>query len=110
MTRRHSEHLIHHSSQLVCAGTSLATFSAYRLVRQLKIDQRGTVGLVNVGESRADPIVDWRIGWEGGVGDVFPLAVRELLQEETRPQVREQVEKMLTLGKVKRVSQGPATA
>jgi NAD-dependent deacetylase sirtuin 4 len=79
-------------------------------VRQLKIDQRGTVGLVNVGESRADPIVDWRIGWEGGVGDVFPLAVRELLQEETRPQVREQVEKMLTLGKVKRVSQGPATA
>ncbi|GAA5962940.1 hypothetical protein JCM8115_007053 [Rhodotorula mucilaginosa] len=110
LTRRHSEHLIHHSSQLVCAGTSLATFSAYRLVRQLKIDQRGTVGLVNVGESRADPIVDWRIGWEGGVGDVFPLAVRELLQDETRPQVREQVEKMLTLGKVKRVSQGPATA
>ncbi|GAA5993397.1 hypothetical protein JCM10908_002645 [Rhodotorula pacifica] len=109
LTRRHSEHLVQSSSQLLCAGTSLATFSAYRLVRQLK-EQGGPVGLVNVGESRADPIVDWRIGWEGGAGDVFPLAVKELVKSERRKEVRDEVEKMLKQGKIKRVTKGPATA
>ncbi|BGP56230.1 hypothetical protein JCM8202_005767 [Rhodotorula sphaerocarpa] len=109
LTRRHSEHLVRTSSQLLCAGTSLATFSAYRLVRQVK-EQGGAVGLVNVGESRADPIVDWRIGWEGGAGDVFPLAVKELVREEKRKEVRDEVEAMMRQGKIKKVSPGPAAS
>lgn len=48
-------------SQLLVVGSSLATFSAFRLIRQAKA--KGLeVGLLNVGESRADPVVDWRVG------------------------------------------------
>ncbi|GJN91037.1 hypothetical protein Rhopal_004052-T1 [Rhodotorula paludigena] len=109
VTRRQSAHLVSSASQLLVAGSSLATFSAYRLVRQMK-EQGGPVGLVNLGESRADPIVDWRIGWEGGAGDVFPLAVRELLRDETRKDVKDDVERLLVLGKVKKVPPGPAAS
>ncbi|GAA5891065.1 hypothetical protein JCM5296_007366 [Sporobolomyces johnsonii] len=109
LVRRHSEHLISSSSQLLIAGSSLATFSAYRLVRQMK-EQGGLVGLVNVGETRADPIVDWRVGWEGGAGDVFPAVVRELVKDERRPEVREEVERMLRSGKIKKVAPGMAAS
>ncbi|BGP25203.1 hypothetical protein JCM10295v2_004125 [Rhodotorula toruloides] len=109
LTRRHSEHFVSSASQLLVAGSSLATFSAYRLVRQMK-EQGGSVGLVNVGESRADPIVDWRVGWEGGAGDVFPAAVRELLKDEKRSDVKAEVERMLAAGKVRKVPPGPAAS
>ena len=108
LTRRLSEHLVSTSSQLLVAGSSLATFSAFRLVRQAK-EQGSPVGLVNIGESRGDPLVDWRVGWEGGAGDVFPLVVRELLRDEKRAQVKAEVERMLTLGTVKKVLPGPPT-
>lgn len=108
LTRRLSEHLVSSSSQLLVAGSSLATFSAFRLVRQAK-EQGAPVGMVNIGESRGDPLADWRIGWEGGAGDVFPLVVRELLRDEDRPEVKREVERMLTLGKVKKVLPGPPT-
>jgi len=77
-------------------------------VRQAK-EQGSPVGLVNIGESRGDPLVDWRVGWEGGAGDVFPLVVRELLRDEKRAQVKAEVERMLTLGTVKKVLPGPPT-
>ncbi|BGP40673.1 hypothetical protein JCM10450v2_004668 [Rhodotorula kratochvilovae] len=109
VTRRLSEHLVRTSSQLLVAGSSLATFSAFRLVRQAK-EQGAPVGLVNIGESRADPIVDWRIGHDGGAGDIFPAAARELLRDERRPEVKAEVERMLTLGKVKKVPPGPAAS
>ncbi|GAA5931086.1 hypothetical protein JCM3775_000797 [Rhodotorula graminis] len=108
LTRRLSEHLVSTSSQLLVAGSSLATFSAFRLVRQAK-EQGSPVGLINIGESRGDPLVDWRVGWEGGAGDVFPLVVRELLRDEKQPQVKAEVERMLTLGTVKKVLPGPPT-
>lgn len=109
LTRRHSEHFVSSASQLLVAGSSLATFSAYRLVRQMK-EQGGPVGLINVGESRADPIVDWRVGWEGGAGDIFPAAVQELLKDERRPDVKAEVEGMLKAGKVRKVPPGPAAS
>ncbi|KAJ8293574.1 NAD-dependent protein deacylase SIR4 [Rhodotorula toruloides] len=109
LTRRHSEHFVSSASQLLVAGSSLATFSAYRLVRQMK-EQGGPVGLINVGESRADPIVDWRVGWEGGAGDIFPEAVKELLKDEKRPDVKAEVERMLKAGKVRKVPPGPAAS
>lgn len=71
-------------------------------------EQGGAVGLVNVGESRADPIVDWRIGWGGGTGAVFPLAVKELVKHEKRTAIKEEIERMMRQGKIKKVTSGPS--
>ncbi|GAA5851555.1 hypothetical protein JCM8547_001132 [Rhodosporidiobolus lusitaniae] len=106
-TRRQAEHLVSSSSQLLAIGTTLATFSAFRLVRQMK-EQGGQVGLVNIGESRGDAIADWRVGWDGGAGDIFPEVVRRLVKEERRKEVREEVGRMLESGVVKRVKPGQA--
>ncbi|GAA5987989.1 hypothetical protein JCM11641_005972 [Rhodosporidiobolus odoratus] len=107
--RRQAERLVSDTSQLIAIGTTLATFSAFRLVRQMK-EQGGTVGLLNIGESRGDPIADWRIGWEGGAGDILPEVVRELVRDETRSDVKAEVERMLVTGKVKKVSVSQAAA
>ncbi|GAA5839189.1 hypothetical protein JCM11251_003699 [Rhodosporidiobolus azoricus] len=107
-SRRQAERLVSSSSQLLAVGTTLATFSAFRLVRQMK-EQGGKVGLLNIGESRGDPLADWRIGWEGGAGDVVPRVVKELLRDETDGKVRAQVERMLKSGVVKKVrSEAPS--
>ncbi|GAA5897723.1 hypothetical protein JCM6882_000077 [Rhodosporidiobolus microsporus] len=107
--RRQAERLISTSSQLLAVGTTLATFSAFRLVRQMK-EQGGKVGLLNIGESRGDPLADWRIGWEGGAGDVVPAVAKELMRDETDAKVREQVERMLKSGVVKKVKPGEAAS
>lgn len=80
-------------------------------------DQGGRVGLLNVGESRGDPIVDWRVGWEGGAGDVLPR-VGQVLLERSRVKgsvkqdfaLRDEVTRMLKSGVVKRVGGGSAAA
>ncbi|BGP16839.1 hypothetical protein JCM10213_003341 [Rhodosporidiobolus nylandii] len=107
--RRQAERLVDEASQLIAVGTTLATFSAFRLVRQMK-EAGGSVGLVNIGESRGDPLADWRIGWEGGAGDLLPVVVRELLRDEARPEIKADVEKMLASGKVKKVGLSQAAA
>lgn len=106
--REDSMRLVREASQVLVVGSSLATFSAFRLIRQKK-EEGGIVGLLNVGESRGDPVVDWRIGWEGGAGDVLPAAVKILAREEKRPWVREEVEEMLKAGKVKQITGTRAT-
>ncbi|GAA6060043.1 hypothetical protein JCM10212_001040 [Sporobolomyces blumeae] len=102
VVKRQSHRLVDDARQVLVAGSSLATFSAYRLVRQAK-DQGKPVGLVNVGETRADSIVDWRVGWQGGAGPVFTGAVQELLKHETKQSVREEVEAMMAQGKIKKL-------
>jgi NAD-dependent deacetylase sirtuin 4 len=99
------------AKQLLVVGSSLATFSAFRLVRQKK-EEGGVVGLLNVGESRGDPVVDFRIGWEGGAGDILPAAARILWERRkgTMGGVKDEVERMLSSGKVKEVSRGHATS
>ncbi|GAA6044333.1 hypothetical protein JCM8097_000928 [Rhodosporidiobolus ruineniae] len=103
--RRQAERLVSSASQLLAVGTTLATFSAFRLARQMK-EQGGSFGLVNIGESRGDPIADWRVGWEGGAGDIFPVVVRELLRDGASKEMKEEVEKMLKSGVVKKVAPG----
>ncbi|GAA6017976.1 hypothetical protein JCM10207_002728 [Rhodosporidiobolus poonsookiae] len=107
LIRRQAEHFVSTSQQLLAIGTTLATFSAFRLVRQMK-EQGGRVGLINLGESRGDGLADLRVGWEGGAGDVMPAVVKELLRDEDRREVKDEVERMLRVGKVKRVKPGQA--
>lgn len=106
--RDESMRLVKSASRLLVVGSSLATFSAFRLVRQKK-EEGGPVGLLNVGESRGDPVVDWRVGWAGGAGDILPAAVKILAQDEKRKDVRDEVEEMLKAGKVKRITGTRAT-
>lgn len=107
-------HLIETNQQLLVIGSSLATFSAFRLVRAMK-EQGGVCGLVNVGESRGDPVVDWRVGWEGGAGDVLPTVGKRLLAAKEQrggldTKTRDEVAKMLASGVVKKVAGGSAAA
>ncbi|KAK4705048.1 hypothetical protein P7C70_g1157, partial [Phenoliferia sp. Uapishka_3] len=106
--RDESMKLVHDASQVLVVGSSLATFSAFRLIRQKK-EEGGLVGLLNVGESRGDPVVDWRIGWEGGAGDILPAAVNILLQDEKRAGIRSEVEEMMRAGVVKKITGTRAT-
>ncbi|ORY87400.1 DHS-like NAD/FAD-binding domain-containing protein [Leucosporidium creatinivorum] len=110
-TRSLATHLIAQNTQLLIIGSSLATFSAFRLVKAMK-EAGGRVGLLNVGESRGDPLCDWRVGWEGGAGEVLPDVARRLLGEkewEMDMEEREEVERMLRSGVVKKVGKGGPT-
>lgn len=78
-------------------------------------DQGGRVGLLNVGESRGDPLCDWRVGWEGGAGDILPEVGRRLLAEKLNSrngmgeEELEEVDRMLRSGVVKKVGGKGAT-
>ncbi|GAA6005928.1 hypothetical protein JCM11491_004063 [Sporobolomyces phaffii] len=102
VVRRQSERLVSEADRVLVVGSSLATFSAFRLVRQAK-DEGKQVGLVNVGETRADAIVDWRVGWRGGAGPVFTGVVAELVRHEPSGDVRTEVEAMMKRGRVKQL-------
>ena len=58
--------MVESASNLLVVGSSLATFSAFRLIAAYRAAKKGKgeVGLLNVGESRGDGHVDWRIGKE----------------------------------------------
>lgn len=56
------------SDALLILGTTLTTFSAYRIVLQA-VDAKKSVAIVNIGKTRADELVDLRI--EGRCGDVL---------------------------------------
>lgn len=61
--------LANEASQLLIVGSSLATYSAYRLVK-IAHDQRKPILIVNQGPTRADPIIE----------DKVELGSSELLQ------------------------------
>lgn len=54
---------------LLILGTTLSTFSAYRIVLQA-IDAKKLIAIVNIGETRADKFINLRV--EGRCGDVLP--------------------------------------
>ncbi|XP_020278661.1 NAD-dependent protein deacylase Sirt4 [Pseudomyrmex gracilis] len=56
------------SDALLILGTTLTTFSAYRIVLQA-VDAKKPVAIVNIGKTRADELVNLRI--EGRCGDVL---------------------------------------
>lgn len=109
--REQSAKWVSDATQLLVVGSSLATFSAFRLIRQKK-EEGGIVGLINVGESRGDPIVDWRIGHEAGAGEILPDASKRLWEVERRDKidVGGEVARMLRSGTVKAVVGQSATS
>ncbi|KYM93810.1 NAD-dependent ADP-ribosyltransferase sirtuin-4, partial [Cyphomyrmex costatus] len=54
---------------LLILGTTLSTFSAYRIVLQA-IDAKKPIAIVNIGETRADKCVNLKV--EGRCGDILP--------------------------------------
>lgn len=70
------------AEQLCVIGSSLATYSAFRLVRQAK-DASKPIALLNVGDSRADGIADLRIGHTAGSSQILPPAVKKLSIDPT---------------------------
>ncbi|KAI7865690.1 DHS-like NAD/FAD-binding domain-containing protein [Spinellus fusiger] len=55
-----AESMVQQAKGVLIIGTSLATYSSYRLARMAK--ERGIpIGLVNIGPTRADTLVSWKI-------------------------------------------------
>jgi len=59
---------VENSDALLILGTTLTTFSAYRIVLQA-VDTKKPVAIVNIGKSRADELINLRI--EGRCGDIL---------------------------------------
>jgi len=53
---------------LLILGTTLTTFSAYRIVLQA-VDAKKSIAIVNIGKTRADELINLRI--EGRCGDIL---------------------------------------
>ncbi|OAV94471.1 hypothetical protein PTTG_03059 [Puccinia triticina 1-1 BBBD Race 1] len=59
------------ATNLLLLGTSLTTYSAFRLVKELKEKSGSQIGMINIGATRADELIDWKIGSHldtGGLG------------------------------------------
>lgn len=59
---------IENSDALLILGTTLTTFSAYRIVLQA-VDANKPIAIVNIGKTRADEFVNLRV--EGRCGDIL---------------------------------------
>ncbi|KAJ2897526.1 hypothetical protein IWW38_001689 [Coemansia aciculifera] len=79
--RAQSRQMVDNASALFVCGTSLATFSAYRLVKQAREQGKETM-LVNYGETRGDK--DATVKIEAKAEDILPF-VLQLLQEGQLP-------------------------
>ncbi|EGG10619.1 uncharacterized protein MELLADRAFT_33594, partial [Melampsora larici-populina 98AG31] len=86
-----TEEIISNSSNLIVLGSSLTTYSAFKLVKQFKdLKPHSQVGLVNIGRCRADEIVDWKIGTDTdeqiglGCSEVLRAVGLELFQRDYR--------------------------
>ena len=66
--------LVEECDQILALGSTLQTFSCFRLVRDAK-EQNKKVGIVNFGQTRADPIADFRI--EANIGDLLTDVVKD---------------------------------
>jgi len=81
-----ANNLINNASNLLIVGSSLATYSAFRLVKQA-IENGKEVGLLNLGPTRADDLIEiesnqgllWKT--ERGSGQVLPEVARILANE-----------------------------
>lgn len=58
--RDHSYELVNNANAMLLVGTSLATYSAFRLVKQA-VEQKKPVLILNRGPTRADPLVENKI-------------------------------------------------
>lgn len=54
---------------LLVLGSSLSVFSGYRIILQA-VDERKKIAIVNIGPTRADNLIDFKIS--GKCGDILP--------------------------------------
>ena len=78
--RDHSYQMVDDADSFLLIGSSLATYSAYRLVKQA-VEQKKRTLIVNIGPTRADPIVVDKV--ELGSSDVMNRAARLLAGSST---------------------------
>ncbi|KAJ2484994.1 hypothetical protein EV174_002024 [Coemansia sp. RSA 2320] len=76
--RSQSYRMVDNAASLLVCGTSLSTFSAYRLVRQAR-EQGKEVLIVNYGETRGDKDATTKI--ESAAQDILPPVVAQLAHE-----------------------------
>jgi len=70
---------IENSDALLILGTTLTTFSAYRIVLQA-IDAKKPIAIVNIGETRADKLVNLKV--EGRCSDLLMKAWQDIINLE----------------------------
>lgn len=63
------------SSAVLILGSSLSTFSAYRIILQCK-EEKKPLAIVNIGKTRADNDVDLKISTK--CGDILPEVYEKL--------------------------------
>ena len=73
--RDHSYQMVDHANAMLLVGTSLATYSAFRLVKQA-VEQKKPVLILNRGPTRADPLVSDKI--ELGSSEVLSRVAQQL--------------------------------
>ncbi|OCF61533.1 hypothetical protein L486_01183 [Kwoniella mangroviensis CBS 10435] len=99
--RDESLHLISSSSSLLILGTSLATYSAFRLVK-LAVEHKKPVLMITTGPTRADPFMGNGLDKMDRVaGDVLGKYLDEAVKISTGKEV-EDVKRYLHTGVVKR--------
>lgn len=59
--KEESFRLVDDCSQLLVLGSSVQTFSAFRLLKQAK-EQNKEIGIITLGETRGDSICTWKVG------------------------------------------------
>jgi NAD-dependent deacetylase sirtuin 4 len=69
--------MLEEGDALLVVGSSLAVFSGYRFVLRAA-ERHMPIGMINIGESRGDPLADVRV--EARVGEVLPLLAAALAQ------------------------------
>ncbi|KAJ1020667.1 hypothetical protein NDA16_004060 [Ustilago loliicola] len=79
--RDHSYEMIDKANAFLLVGTSLATYSAFRLVKQA-VDQKKPVLILNRGPTRADPLVEDKI--ELGSSEVLSRVAQLLSNGQER--------------------------
>ncbi|ODN95300.1 hypothetical protein L198_04693 [Cryptococcus wingfieldii CBS 7118] len=98
--RDHSFDLITNSSSLLILGTSLATYSAFRLVKQA-VDQGKPVLMISTGPSRADNLPGLE-KMDRIAGDVLSVYMDSVLKDN-RGKVFDDVKKVLHKGVIKAI-------
>lgn len=69
-----SRSMIDNADRVLVLGSSLQTWSSYRLARQASLEGK-PIGIVNIGETRADPLANMQV--RARVGEVLGRLLHE---------------------------------
>ncbi|KAK1922308.1 DHS-like NAD/FAD-binding domain-containing protein [Papiliotrema laurentii] len=100
-TRETSLEMLESASQLLILGTSLATYSAFRLVKQAH-EQKKPILMISMGPSRADRSLSGfeEVKMDRLAGPVLRAYLDEALRTNTGPEI-EAIRKVIDMGVVK---------